>query len=77
MLVIYGRKDCTWCRRAVTLAVQNETPYSYRHYSEYAGEDNFPWKTVPQIFLVYEDEETHIGGYDELKEWYEDTGLPW
>ena len=75
MYTIYGRPNCGWCIRAKGLLSSNNVEYKY--IDIYEDSKSMAWikekgyKTVPQIF---EDDE-HIGGYNELVEYYSDKGL--
>ena len=73
MIYIYGTKDCVWCRRAQTLAIDKGLLYEYRHFSAFP--DEWEWRQVPQIFFAYDGDDVHIGGYNEFKKWLEEKGI--
>ena len=78
MFEIYGTDDCVYCNKAKALLSGYDKPYVYIDVVE--NEDitaaffkKFPnVRTVPQVTL---DDEFHIGGYKELREWLNHTEL--
>lgn len=67
--MIHSKPDCKWCKRAKAhLAIRGIyfeemcylTPEQQLRFKERSGHDTFP-----QIF----DGETHVGGFDKLKEY--------
>jgi glutaredoxin 3 len=74
MINVYGKPDCTWCTAAKTLLDLKNIPYNYYSVGEDVGIDyiieNFSGvRTVPIIQV----NGTHIGGYDDLVKYLEDT----
>ena len=72
MFEIYGTDNCVFCDKAKILLAMYEKEYKF---IDVAKSDDitaaffkkFPSvKTVPQVTL---DDEFHIGGYKELREW--------
>ena len=67
--VVYGRSNCEFCEKALDLLDQNGLAYKYipldvqkeklKWFKEVMG-----FTSVPQVFLY----DTHIGGYNELRE---------
>jgi len=70
---IYGRDDCTYCKKAVELCQQEKVYYNYNTVGSANNEGDitldqfkemFPdSRTVPQITI----NGTHIGGFKELQ----------
>jgi glutaredoxin len=74
MITIYGASNCTYCRMAVGLCESLGLEYTYLDAKENAEtfKSLFPnAKTVPQI--VFRDQ--HIGGYEDLCKYIEETGF--
>lgn len=67
LITIYGHSDCIWCRRALTLCVENSVPYDYRDVRKDPDSRAFildkGFTTVPQIYRFG----YHIGGYEDLE----------
>ena len=76
MFEVYGTDNCVFCDKAKILLAMYEKEYKFIDVAE--DEDitaaffkKFPSvKTVPQVTL---DDEFHIGGYEELREWLNHT----
>ena len=70
---IYGRDDCTYCKKAVELCQKEKVHYNYNTVGSANKEGDitldefremFPYsRTVPQITI----NGTHIGGFKELQ----------
>ena len=74
MINVYGKQDCIWCERAKAIITERNIPFNYYSVGEDVGIDfvleKFPGvRTVP----IIEVNDKHIGGYDELKEYLEET----
>ena len=69
---VYGKSWCSYCDRAKDLLASREQDYEFYDVEEDTSKydemmvKNPSTKTVPQIFIDGE----HIGGYDQLREWY-------
>jgi len=76
MFEIYGTDNCVFCDKAKILLTMYEKEYKFIDVAENdditaAFFKKFPSvKTVPQVTL---DDEFHIGGYKELREWLNHT----
>mgnify|MGYP003117088147 CR=1 FL=1 len=71
MFIIYGKKKCSFCEKAVKL-IRNEG-FDFRYFSMDEKLDDlkhlstiYDWRTVPLILKVEGDIEEFIGGYDDL-----------
>jgi glutaredoxin len=71
MYIIYSTPVCVYCKKAKEL--MDEKGLAYREISlaarldrEQFKQENPSMKTVPQIFVEWEDEIEHIGGYEDL-----------
>lgn len=60
MFWVYGKQDCSYCRRAVELLQGHNQRVAYIDIANIPNTAN--WKTVPQVFT----ETDHIGGYEDL-----------
>ena len=69
--LIYGITDCPACLRACADLMERDIEYvfietdfapSYRERIK----KQFEWKTMPLIVKLFRDEETLVGGYDDL-----------
>jgi len=74
MINVYGKPNCTWCVAAKNLLDNKNIPYNYYSVGEDVGIDlileSFPEvRTVPIVQINGK----YIGGYDELKEYLEET----
>lgn len=74
MISIIGKTNCVWCTAAKTLLDQKQIPYNYLNAGEHISINEvmemYPGvKTVPIISV----DGKYIGGYDELKEYLEQT----
>lgn len=74
--IIFGREGCQWCEKAKQFLTENGEAWDYIDIR--ASEENmaafrryFPFaQTVPQIMLHQLLDDTKIGGYTDLKDWY-------
>jgi glutaredoxin 3 len=74
MINVYGKPDCTWCVAAKKLLDDRSIAYNYYSVGEHVGIDhimeNFPGvRSVPIVQINGK----HIGGYEELKQYIEET----
>ncbi len=74
MIEVYGKHNCNWCVKAKELLNSKGINYKYYYVGEDVGIDfiieTFPGvKTVPIITV----DGKRIGGYEELKEYLEET----
>jgi glutaredoxin len=68
---VYGKENCTYCDRAVSLLTSQEQDYTLfklgEHFSKEELLEKFPnAKTFPQIVYVNNMIETYIGGFAQL-----------
>lgn len=77
---IYGKDNCSFCKRAVNLCKRKGLEYTYIKLVELnEGKQDteitkevlesilgVPVKTVPQVVLHGNEGDSHIGGYDDL-----------
>lgn len=66
---IYGKENCIWCEKAISLAEEHHIPYTYKKIEDLEVRDTLlkllpDVKTVPQIWF----DGKHVGGYEDLKE---------
>tara|TARA_B100000131_G_scaffold308394_1_gene337688 strand:- start:401 stop:646 length:246 start_codon:yes stop_codon:yes gene_type:complete len=78
MYIIYGKRDCGFCTRAVKLLQSKGFDFVYtsmdnkqQELVELAMKHNH--KTVPLIIQVIDSEPVFIGGYDNLCAWIAPT----
>lgn len=73
--VIIGKKNCTWCDKAIKLLDSRVSHIQYFDVGSYPDIlpllDGFRLFTVPQIWHVDEDGPYHVGGYQDLVEYLE------
>lgn len=76
MYQIYATPGCGFCLQSKRLLESKELPYEYTLLSETTGEHQAllmeiagkPFRTVPQIFRLNEDDRlVYVGGFPELK----------
>jgi len=71
IFIIYGITDCPACLRAQADLMQHDIEYAFvetdfsRRYREFLKK-KFNWSTFPIVVKLFGDEETLIGGYDDL-----------
>ena len=69
--IVYGITDCPACLRAQADLMQRDLEYAFvetdfsRKYREFLKK-KFNWPTFPIVVKLFRDEETLIGGYDDL-----------
>jgi glutaredoxin len=71
MYIIYGKKDCGFCSRAVKLLQRNGITFTYMSMDDKQSElvelaMLYKHKTVPLILQVVEGNTEFIGGHDDL-----------
>jgi len=71
MYIIYGKKLCNYCNKAVTLLQSRGLNFTY--FSMDNDEDKllslftiYNWRTVPLVIKVKNSDNNFIGGYDDL-----------
>ena len=72
--VVVGMHTCGYCRQTKAVLAQNNFEYEYRCLTEVAPAEQDrlmevagqPFRTVPQIFTVEDDQWGYVGGYTEL-----------
>jgi glutaredoxin 1 len=75
MIIIYGQDGCSFCEKAIDLAIKYELDFQYRNISQFEDykkellEAMPEVKTVPQIWWY----DRHIGGYTEFAKEVEET----
>jgi glutaredoxin len=75
MIKVYGKPNCAFCTKAKNLLEQRNLDYEYKDVSVVenmtALKEAYPLaKSVPQIWISG----THVGGYNQLVKYLEDTG---
>lgn len=76
---IYATPGCGYCLQAKRLLESKEIPYEYILLSDVDSQTQadlqetagFAFRTVPQIFLENDQGLSHIGGFTELKETFD------
>ena len=69
--LIYGITDCPACLRACADLMERDIEYVFietdfaRSYRERIKKQ-FGWRTMPLIVKLFRDDETLVGGYDDL-----------
>ena len=72
MVKIYGRDNCSWCKKAVKLAEDYGLNYQYYDIYVEGVRDDFiakGFKTVPQIWWG----EEHVGDFNQFAQMVENT----
>ena len=76
MYKIYATPGCGFCLQAKRLLESKELPYEYNLVSDLDSQEQahlqdiagIPFRTVPQIFQVNEEDQlNYVGGFTELK----------
>jgi glutaredoxin 3 len=75
---IYGNEKCYWCRRAKVLLSSHDIGYVFINTDEDQNLNELkrllPYaKTIPQI---WDNENTHVGGYHDLEDLLEESFGP-
>lgn len=75
MIKVYGKPNCAFCTKAKNLLDQRNLKYEYKDVSLVQNmtelKEAYPQaKSVPQIWVGG----THVGGYNQLVSYLEDTG---
>jgi glutaredoxin len=77
MITIYGKANCGFCTKAKAFAKERQLKFEYKDVgisqdtlNELMDRATGTVRSVPQIFVNSE----HIGGYNELIKYVEDTG---
>jgi glutaredoxin len=79
IVVVFTQDNCSWCNKALNLLHQHSYEFQVlniskrdgkkqQHHKEHLNNIAPEAKTVPQIFI----DGKHIGGYEELKEYFND-----
>ena len=68
-VIIYGKENCIWCEKALTLASNMHYDVIYKKLEDVNIRDEFikifpDVRTVPQILV----DGSHVGGYQEFEE---------
>ena len=71
MYIVYGKKQCGYCERAITLLRSRGFDFTYHSMDSRLPElmelsTTYNWRTVPLIINVKGEEELFVGGYDDL-----------
>lgn len=75
MFTVYGREDCSYCRKAKNALIEYDVAFDYipledkPELREELRSQGFD--TIPAIFLYNEE----LGGYEELEAWMVDNLL--
>ena len=64
--IIYGKPNCPYCIKAISLLWDHGKDFSYMGMSK-EFLTSYGFKTYPQIFLQTVEEDIHIGGYQHLQ----------
>lgn len=75
MIIVYGKPNCPFCTKAKNVLDQRDLKYEYKDVSLVQNmtelKEAYPLaKSVPQIWIG----DKHIGGYNQLVSYLEDTG---
>ncbi len=75
MVIIYGKPSCGFCTKAKNFCTDRALEFTYKDVMSEAFMDELKEKlpdvrSVPQIFIGTD----HIGGYNDLLTYVEDTG---
>jgi glutaredoxin len=80
MFTIYGNSLCFYCKQAVEFCDEKMLDYEYKNIDNDYYMNEFKTKmvelgishkvTIPQIFVTITKGTFHIGGYDDLVEFY-------
>lgn len=75
MIIVYGKPNCSFCTKAKNVLDQRDLKYEYKDVSLVQNmtelKEAYPLaKSVPQIWIG----DKHIGGYNQLVSYLEDTG---
>ncbi len=71
MYIVYGKKNCGYCERAVKLLQNRGLSFTYFSFDDNDDKmielfTNYNWKTVPLIVISENSDISFIGGYDDL-----------
>lgn len=71
MYIIYGKKQCGYCQRAITLLRSRGFDFTYHSMDTKLTQlmelsTIYNWRTVPLIIKIESEEEHFVGGYDDL-----------
>jgi glutaredoxin len=71
MYIVYGKKQCAYCERAVTLLRSRGFDFTYHSMDAKLPQlmelsTIYNWRTVPLIIKIEGKEEHFVGGYDDL-----------
>jgi glutaredoxin 3 len=71
MYIIYGKKLCSYCNKAVTLLQSRGLSFVYHSMDDRADElveisTIYNWRTVPLVIKTKDSDSKFIGGYDDL-----------
>lgn len=72
-VIIYGKDDCTECRKSRLLCQMQSVPFQYltvgREISvaDLQARVGRPVRSLPQTFIERDGAVTHVGGYDALR----------
>jgi len=75
MFEIYGTLDCVYCDMAKKLLTVYEREYSFIDVAQNNDVTAAFFKKFPNVQRVPQimEDETHVGGYNELKQWLNHT----
>ena len=71
MYIVYGKKKCNYCNRAITLLQSRGLNFTYFSMDDTEDEllslfTTYDWRTVPLVIEVKNSDNKFIGGYDDL-----------
>jgi glutaredoxin len=71
MYIVYGKKKCNYCTRAITLLQSKGLNFTYFSMDDTEDEllslfTTYNWRTVPLVIEVKNPDNNFIGGYDDL-----------
>lgn len=73
MIIIYGKDGCSDCAKAKMLCDMQSRKYSYKLLDkDYSAQElnnlvGHEVRSLPQIFKLEDNKQTHLGGYSELR----------
>lgn len=71
MYIVYGKKKCNYCNRAIALLQSRGLNFTYFSMDDTEDEllslfTTYDWRTVPLVIEVKNSDNKFIGGYDDL-----------
>lgn len=82
-VTIYGKENCSFCKRSVSLCKRKDVDYNYITIVDNVSDNNIEatksdvekrightFRTVPKILMEIDGKEEYIGGFDELNQYF-------